>query len=655
MEGYCIYIVLFLLFYGKALSQTDTTFVTTPKVVEAKLGEQVDFFLTYTTPDNSSEFSVSRLNGMEEVIKISDLNITTNSSWTMNANVRVSVIDDNTRKVNIRIYKVDFQIHEGDYMVKVEGSDGVGEDSLLIRTIASPEKLQLTASTTAVPEKSTISFLCSGNTGRPRPIVHLLRRDVYNGTSNRTFYPIMSESSPNILTQLENGTFDMKHGFFLTVQWHDNFAEFRCGISYDIGLGTELPSAQSDSVTLNVTSNRFLQIQAQPTIVELGQDGVAIICSIISSQLTSVFVIQLQRNITTIFENAASVSLSNGQAVTAYQDTSLQGRTTLTGSLIPSSTAHLRLFFPSRNVTCPGDFTEYKCSLSAFDSSGVVNQETDPVKKSFRVQPTLISVPRVGILGESDTPNRQFKVGTAIQLTCTGQIGSDPSATIRWCAQTAGASSFTGLPQIPVHSQASQSTGCQYTRSSTITYNLTSSDTHTQFLCESGYSILCGTGTAKQYINITLEGDTVTTNAATTENTDDIAVIAGGVVGGVVVLIVIILLVYFLVLRRKSGESSTESPTDKTKENVPGYNGPSNSEGPVYSMPVKNNNVPEKQKENDDKKDNDEAKEEAKTELHYADLEITVRPQGGSIKSQSKPKMEVSNTEYASVTFGKTA
>lgn len=44
------------------------------------------------------------------------------------------------------------------------------------------------------------------------------------------------------------------------------------------------------------------------------------------------------------------------------------------------------------------------------------------------VKPTLIEMPRVRILNENfDTPKRQFPVGTAIQLTCQGQVGSDQS------------------------------------------------------------------------------------------------------------------------------------------------------------------------------------------------------------------------------------
>jgi ABC-type ATPase with predicted acetyltransferase domain len=111
-----------------------TPFVTTPKVIEAKVGEQVHFFLTYTTPDNYSVFTVSNQLG-NDVIKIVGSVVNTDSSWIMVANVEVSAVDDNVRKVNITIHNVNFQIHDGQYIVKVNGSDGMGQDDLLIRTI----------------------------------------------------------------------------------------------------------------------------------------------------------------------------------------------------------------------------------------------------------------------------------------------------------------------------------------------------------------------------------------------------------------------------------------------------------------------------------------------------------------------------------------
>ncbi|XP_056010818.1 uncharacterized protein LOC125680720 isoform X4 [Ostrea edulis] len=260
---------------------------------------------------------------------------------------------------------------------------------------------------------------------------------------------------------------------------------------------------------LNLTSTQNIQIEAQPPTVDLRQDDLVILCSVTSpSQLETVYTMQLMKNNSgSTLRNVASVRSSGGGDITAWQDTTLQNRATATGTVSSPQTAQLRLTIPKDNVQCPADFTGYKCSMTGFGtgSTGVVNQETNQIFVSYRVQPTLIEMPRVRILGEfSDTAQREFPVGTAIQLTCTGQTGSDPSATIRWCAKALHAFVFTGLPQTPIHSDASLS-GCQYMRSSTITYNLTNSDTYTQFLCESGNFGLCETGTAKQYINITIE------------------------------------------------------------------------------------------------------------------------------------------------------
>ena len=44
------------------------------------------------------------------------------------------------------------------------------------------------------------------------------------------------------------------------------------------------------------------------------------------------------------------------------------------------------------------------------------------------VKPRVNELPGVRILGEfSDTPDRQFPVATALQLTCEGQVGNDKS------------------------------------------------------------------------------------------------------------------------------------------------------------------------------------------------------------------------------------
>ncbi|XP_052722436.1 cell surface A33 antigen-like isoform X5 [Crassostrea angulata] len=405
----------------------------------------------------------------------------------------------------------------------------------------------------------------------------------------------------------------------------------------------------------SLASAQNIQIQAQPQTINFRENDMVIVCSITNpSQLNAVYSIQLQRNSSTTFETL--VSVANGLTPPLqWKDSALRNRATATGSVDSPSTAQLRLTIDKNSVQCPTDFKMYMCKISAFSNvaSETVTQETSPVPISYIIKPAVIEMPRVRILNSfSDTPNRQFPVGTAIQLTCQGEVGSDASSTIRWCAQRANEMMFTGLPQTPIHSEASQS-GCMFTRSSTITYNLTNDDTFTRFLCESGDTGMCGTGTAIQHVNITIEGSG-NTNPRTADDTSDAGIIAGGVIGGLAALILIILLVYFLVLRRKSdGESY------RTKEDVPGYNGPANPEGPVYSVPVKDNPPHERQELLEEREEDDHrvngTTQEPRRELHYADLDIATQPPGTKVKPKPRPRHEPSSTEYASVTFGGSA
>ncbi|XP_065933597.1 uncharacterized protein [Magallana gigas] len=104
--------------------------------------------------------------------------------------------------------------------------------------------------------------------------------------------------------------------------------------------------------------------------------------------------------------------------------------------------------------------------------------------------------------------------------------------------------SFMGLAQTSINSETSQS-GCMFTRSSTITYNLTSQDTFTRFLCESGNTKTCETGTAKQYVNITIEWSYTTTDEESSNicspSTDGTSA-ADTIVGGMMRITLFILL-----------------------------------------------------------------------------------------------------------------
>lgn len=301
-------------------------------------------------------------------------------------------------------------------------------------------------------------------------------------------------------------------------------------------------------------SAQNIQIQAQPQTINYRENDLVIVCSISNpSQLSIVFFIQLLKNSSTAFESIVSVATGQTPPV-QWRDTQLQGRASATGSIDSPTTAQLRLTIDKANVQCPTDFKMYMCKMTGFSSSAPVSGETSPITISYIVKPTAIEMPRVRILNEGFvTPDRQFPVETAIQLTCRGEVGSDPINTIRWCSKKAIELTFTGLAQTPIHSEASPS-GCQYTQSSTITYNLTSQDIFTQFLCESGYTGLCGTGTAIQYVNISISEESSTINIPTTnEGSQTIdsnttkASAAGTIAGGLMRLNVFILLILLAV------------------------------------------------------------------------------------------------------------
>lgn len=293
-------------------------------------------------------------------------------------------------------------------------------------------------------------------------------------------------------------------------------------------------------------SFQYVQIQTIPPTVTLRENDLVVLCSITNpSQLTSLFFIQLLRSANVTFSTV--VTVANEDKI-LWVDKTLHNRgATATGSISTFNTAQLRLTLNKDIVRCPDDFNMYKCKMSGLNSqSNVVEDETLPITVTYNIKPTVMEMPRVRISSESqDTPSRQFSKGTLIQITCEGQIGSDPSTMIGWCAQRANEMSFTKLPQTPITSAVSQS-GCQYTRSSTITYSLTSQDTFTRFLCESGNTGSCGTGTAIQYVNITIVPETSTHGK---DDSSDAGTIAGGVISGLIGLIIV-----FVVLRMRNNE-----------------------------------------------------------------------------------------------------
>nr|XP_034303099.1 uncharacterized protein LOC105333181 isoform X2 [Crassostrea gigas] len=405
------------------------------------------------------------------------------------------------------------------------------------------------------PVGTTIQLTCHGEIGNDvsKTIRWCARKDGEFSFTGLVQTPIHSKASPSGCQYTRSSVIT----YNLTSE--DIFTEFLCesGDTGMCGTGTAI-----QYVNISSTSAQNIQIQALPQTIIYRETDLVIICSITNpSQLSSVFFIELLKNSSTTFETVVEVSTGQTPLV-QWRDTTLQNRASATGNIDSPSNAQLRLTIDKNSVLCHADFKMYKCKMAGFSSTAleVVTQETSSIALYQIVKPTVIETPRVRILNEIyDTPKRHFPAGTTIQLTCQGEVGNDASKTIRWCTQKTNEMMFTELAQTPIHSEASLS-GCQYTRSSTITYTLTKEDTFTQFLCESGDTGLCGTGTAIQYVNITIEESgttkfhtadekTGTTNTCTADaNSSFLVPFFIGIAVGIGVLILAIFIA--IILRR---------------------------------------------------------------------------------------------------------
>lgn len=104
-----------------------------------------------------------------------------------------------------------------------------------------------------------------------------------------------------------------------------------------------------------------------------------VLCSITnSSQLQSLFFIELLRNATVNFTTV--VSVLNNDKIT-WADSALQSRgAAAIGSFDMLNTPHLRFTMNKDIVQCPDDFKMYKCKMSGIDTlNNIVTKESTPI------------------------------------------------------------------------------------------------------------------------------------------------------------------------------------------------------------------------------------------------------------------------------------
>ncbi|XP_021365292.1 uncharacterized protein LOC110458065 isoform X2 [Mizuhopecten yessoensis] len=236
------------------------------------------------------------------------------------------------------------------------------------------------------------------------------------------------------------------------------------------------------------------------------------------------------------------------------------------------------------------------------------------------------------------TPNvngQYYSVGTSLTFSCSGTVGSDKRIHT-WCYKQAGSNTgFTGYPtatDINQNENGLVQDGCNYRRSSTLTYNVTAADTETSFMCEPFTGSMCGTSAAGLKTNYTIRNYVSGGNTGAqddSESTSSAGTIAGAVIGAFAGILLIILIVYFVVFRRRSPGETYNTKEDGSPENAEN-GGPAHTEGPVYSVPDKNRS---RGKHGHDNNALDEPREERRKRREHRDRHENDNGRGYSNKA----------------------
>ncbi|KAK3083054.1 hypothetical protein FSP39_012700 [Pinctada imbricata] len=552
--------------------------VIIPHVVEGILGSTLQFSLQFQSADNDSVFTFSKLgenDTMTELIRVSQNNLeNVNTTWTLREDVTLDSHGERCR-INVTIGNLQFPVHEGFYRAIVTGTDGTNSANLFIRTIANPEPLQLRQQPTNPTSGSDVTFTCTGNTGRPKPIVILLK----SITDNEQILVQVGVDTDPVVEMLPDGRYFVNSSFVRRVSFSDNGTFFACDIRYNIGLSQRLNNATSNRVPINIApgsaQNQLNILVTSP--VRQGQDDLRITCSASGTIFTSITSYSIFRNdssptLKALVTRTYDVITQTIATAWPNDNQNVQGRAVLTGNSLPFPNATFIMTIPRDDISCPGDAGGYKCQFSATVTPG--SQAPDPTSNQefVEIQTNPSQMNPMTVLantGNGNVPvtNYRFSVGTVLTLSCTGTVGN-PIQSPRWCHRKTSDFGWQS-PASGVSTDGAVLVGCQNSQTTTYIHNVTSEDNDRMFLCEAGSNPQCGFGDISSNITMSL-------------GSSNAGIIAGAVIGSIAFLVIVVLIVYFVIFRRKSS-----APQNRTKEDQPGRNGQPEMtrEGPVYSVP----------------------------------------------------------------------
>ncbi|XP_033758390.1 uncharacterized protein LOC117340738 [Pecten maximus] len=179
-----------------------------------------------------------------------------------------------------------------------------------------------------------------------------------------------------------------------------------------------------------------------------------------------------------------SVVLDNatGQSVLEFHDLSLKARAVIAGNITAPSSAFIMLLIPANSSVCD-DITTYRCQLTATSVADTVVSDYKDVTIYAETLPEEIS---------------PLQIQDSIGRICTARGSS-----IRWCIRRYGGL-FTEYPKFDdiTTSDVYSVDACQNSQNSTLTYNVTSGDIETTFMCEIGNGGVCGNGIVTSQVSI---------------------------------------------------------------------------------------------------------------------------------------------------------
>ncbi|XP_078320566.1 uncharacterized protein LOC144621385 isoform X3 [Crassostrea virginica] len=108
-----------------------------------------------------------------------------------------------------------------------------------------------------------------------------------------------------------------------------------------------------------------------------GENNLEVICT---STSATFYYMQLLRN-TTLFEPVVSIFKDQAPQIQWPNESTLQTRATVSGSINNTSEAFLRYRIDKDRVQCPEDYTAYKCRFEGFIKikRDAVTEETNPI------------------------------------------------------------------------------------------------------------------------------------------------------------------------------------------------------------------------------------------------------------------------------------